>query len=822
MTALALTALAFASASAGASGASSDPYATYGGIGSSTPDGVHRYMGTREPLVRADDDHSRDLYDVDNGAPELVSIGPDGGNRDGVCFSNPPFVTESCDAYSRGASADGSRVYFQSESLRSSEPANGLYLYVREGTSLRLAPQIAETPDESVRITTDGNGCLSRQTASGSTVISTGPALGGGCARADLVDLADDGDSVLFTTSAALVASDTCCGDLYRWRPAGLELLSKGPTGQGGEALGYPSDRRFFRRRVATADGSRALFETTAKLIPQDTDTCLDVYESTPTGLILASGGSGPPCADAHFVDTSADLSRVAFETSEPLTPADTNDESDVYQWHGGSVSLVGVDSDGSAFPNGSKYLDESVDGSRVFFFSADRRPYPEDYGEGALYARSGATTATLNEGDPTWGPGLWVGASDDGTIAYFNSTAPLAPEDTDDGKTDLYRSVGGELELVSQGSGGQQTTQTSIAEGDTVSADGQRVVFRSLQELTWDDDDCGRTDFYEAVGSGVRLVSAAPNAPSIVHGPCSFDGPTAQFDLQPATVDGTLECRIDDGEFEPCSASYTTPDLEEGQHILYVRGGAGSAPESGVADRLFSIGAQPPPDTTPPDTSVSGPFFDDTPRLPRFDVSSTEGDGTLECSWDGEEFRPCDGPNPGSGFDRPTAPLNDGEHTFAARAIDGSGNVDPTPAEAAVTIAEDVPDPEPPVDPGTTAPTLDLGPTHLPRTLSALRRGVEVKGACAPECQVTASLSVNRRVARRLGLGSRMLLSRSEIWSGGSETSSGTVDLRLTKTLRRALRLYRGKAFEIRVLVEAERGDLATSQKLTSLIEVG
>ena len=508
VTALALSALAFAAASASASGAASDPYATYGGIGSSTPDGVHRYMGTREPLVRADDDHSRDLYDIDNGAPELVSIGPDGGNRDGVCYSIPPFITEPCDANFRGASADGSRVYFESESLRSSEPSNGLYKYVRKGNQLELAPQIAETPDDSVRILQDGNGCLTRQTTSGSTVISTGPALGGGCARADLVDLADDGNSVLFTTSAALIASDTCCGDLYRWRPTGLELLSKGSTGQGGTALGYPTDRRYFRQRVATSDGSRALFESTAKLIPQDTDACLDIYESTPAGLVLVSGGSSSPCADAQFAGASADLSRVAFETREPLTPADTNDESDVYQWHGGSASLVGVDSDGSAFPNGSKYLDESVDGSRVFFFAADRRPFPEDYGYGGLYAKAGGTTTILNEGDPTWGPGSWVGASDDGATAYFNSTAPLAPEDTDEGKADLYRSSGGVLELVSQGSGGQQTTQTSIAEGDSVSADGQRVVFRSLQELTWDDDDCGRIDFYEAVGDAFALTT--------------------------------------------------------------------------------------------------------------------------------------------------------------------------------------------------------------------------------------------------------------------------------------------------------------------------
>lgn len=810
-----LALLAFAVASADASADYGDAFATSNVLRSSSSDGVHRFVTTRDPLVRADDDHSIDLYDIYNGSPTLVSIGPDGGNRDGVCSTvGAPFVTESCDVVYRAVSPDGNRVFFQGESLRSSEPANGVYRYVREGAQLGLAPQVAETPDAAVRITTDGNGCLYRETDAGSTLVSTGPALASGCARASLAGLSDDGNVVLFTTPSALVASDTCCTDLYRWTAARVELLSKGPTGQGGVSTRIYRQLPYSEPQTVSPDGERALFATTASLIAADTDSCLDLYESTPTGLALLSGSSGPGCQDAEFVDATRDLSRVFFETADPLDPADTNGLSDVYEWHAGTASLVGLTQGGAAFPLGSKYLDASRDGTRVFFFAADRVNSPGSYGEGSLYVRAGAATTVLSDPDPAWEPGDWAGASDDGLTVYFNSGAPLVAEDTDDQKVDLYRSSGGDIELVSAGPSGEQTLQSSFdaGPGDPISADGERAVFHSVEELTWDDTDCGRVDFYEAVGSGVRLITAAADAPTIAAGPCEIAGPNAHFELGPATPGGGLECRIDEGTFDACSSSFTTPPLAEGEHVLFVRG-ADAGPGSGVADRRFTIEPGPPPDVTPPDTSLDGPYFDAGPQLPRFHVSSTEGSGSLECSWDGEAFRPCADSSPGSGFDQPDAPLAYGDHTFAARAVDAAGNVDPTPAEASVTIAED-----PPVEPPP-ALSLDVSSTQLARTLVQLRRATRIVGSCEPECQVTAELAVGKRVARRLGLDDRRLISASEIWSGGEDRSFGTVVLHQTKTVRQALRGYRGRGFRIRVTVTAERGEERTSQTLSSRI---
>ena len=193
-----------------------------------SPDGTHAYIQTPEQLVRADTDQAVDVYDIDDGAAKLVSIGPDGGNQDGLCVyipgggpNDPPFF-EDCDASFEGASGD--RVYFRSESLRSTEPSNRLYYYYRDGNSLALADgAIAETEDNSVQILQDRDGCLFQRDSGGTTLISTGPGVtGGGCPAYGgfhFVSQTDDGSTVFFLSTKPLVAADTDDQrDLYRSR----------------------------------------------------------------------------------------------------------------------------------------------------------------------------------------------------------------------------------------------------------------------------------------------------------------------------------------------------------------------------------------------------------------------------------------------------------------------------------------------------------------------------------------------------------------------------------------------------------------------------
>lgn len=90
-----------------------------------------------------------------------------------------------------------------------------------------------------------------------------------------------------------------------------------------------------------------------------------------------------------------------------------------------------------------------------------------------------------------------------------------------------------------------------------------------------------------------------------------------------------------------------------------------------------WSLQLADPPDTTitagPPDASTS-PGAD-------FSFTSDVGGSTFECSLDGASFTGCSSPASFSG-------LGSGSHTFAVRAVDGVGNVDPSPATRSWTVS--------------------------------------------------------------------------------------------------------------------------------------
>lgn len=91
--------------------------------------------------------------------------------------------------------------------------------------------------------------------------------------------------------------------------------------------------------------------------------------------------------------------------------------------------------------------------------------------------------------------------------------------------------------------------------------------------------------------------------------------------------------------------------------------------------------------DTLAPDTSLTSvPPALTSSSSATFTFSSNEGGVTYECSLDGSAFLPCATPTSITG-------LSDGPHTLAVRAIDGAGNVDPTPAIYTWTVDTVAPD---------------------------------------------------------------------------------------------------------------------------------
>lgn len=396
---------------------SDNPYASRAlSFHGTSPDGTHAYIQTPEQLVRADTDQMIDVYDIDDGVAKLVSVGPDGGNRNGTCLSLgdpshpelPPY-TESCDSRFQGAS--GGRVYFRSESLRMSENSNGKYEYYRDGDPLALADgAIAETEDNSRQILQDRDGCLFQRDSGGTTLISTGPGVtGGGCpAYGDFhfVSQTDDGNTVFFLSTKPLVAADTDDQrDLYRSRNGETTLISTGPTDAGGGFTGtrYGSRGSGFET-VSTDDGETVVFKTSAELTEEDEDSADDIYLQAGTTTTLVSGTGA---SDVDLVGQSGDLGTIFFETADALDPADTNGKSDVYRWKNGTISLFALNSGGQAFAHGSTFEDASVDGTKAFFYAWENAGFVT----GEIYERSAGTTTRLSPPGPITSTGAigWV-----------------------------------------------------------------------------------------------------------------------------------------------------------------------------------------------------------------------------------------------------------------------------------------------------------------------------------------------------------------------------------------------------------------------------
>ena len=112
-------------------------------------DGSRVFFGTGEPLVSADTDAFEDVYERSGGQTTLISTGPTGGNG-------------PLDAHFKGASADGTRVFFKTaESLIGADTDTSEDIYVKRIVAPvnTARPTISGTPLVGRRLTcSPGNG----------------------------------------------------------------------------------------------------------------------------------------------------------------------------------------------------------------------------------------------------------------------------------------------------------------------------------------------------------------------------------------------------------------------------------------------------------------------------------------------------------------------------------------------------------------------------------------------------------------------------------------------------------------------------------------
>ena len=342
-------------------------------------------------------------------------------------------------------------------------------------------------------------------------------------------------DRVLFDTISSLVAQDTHPGwDLYGRIDGTTSLLSPSWPALSGET--------WFITINVSRDGQRAFVATPNRLLPEDTDNCIDYYElSSGTFKLMTPNVRliGPFfCASVSKFFTSADGTRFFWRTTANATSEDPdviqgNDPAgpaeDIYETFNGQVRLV---STGPADTAEGGYLRSgaavSADGSKVVFTTDETLVAQDTDQDSDVYERSNGQTRLVvppaaGDSSPAFG---FRGMSTDGSRVIGLTDVRLAPEDSD-AQTDLYAIVDGSAELLSigtsGGNGGFAVQWTAFWPDDSISPlwsanipnvmsqDGRVVTFSTAEKLVPEDTD-QTGDIYANVNGVVRLISTGTN----------------------------------------------------------------------------------------------------------------------------------------------------------------------------------------------------------------------------------------------------------------------------------------------------------------------
>jgi hypothetical protein len=274
------------------------------------------------------------------------------------------------------------------------------------------------------------------------------------------------------------------------------------------------------------------------------------------THLVSAPTGKGPdPSGGSTYSSVGGQMSpdgtRVAFDTSEQLVPADTNTTYDVYERVDGVTRLISAPPGGAA--GGGR--NEILAGDRIYFNTyASLVPDDTDGGLRDVYAESdGSLLLISTPGAGAVGPNqdaYLLAVSRDGSTAVFATTAHLTGDDDDACLcSDLFENTDGTTRLVSAPSSvsGANSLPPGFA---AISVDGRRIFFQTRDSLTPDDadDQCpdqtkpyptGCLDIYEWHDGTTRLVSAQESAtPTPTNDDDGFNRVTP--DIAGITPDGT------------------------------------------------------------------------------------------------------------------------------------------------------------------------------------------------------------------------------------------------------------------------------------------
>jgi PKD repeat protein len=289
-------------------------------------------------------------------------------------------------------------------------------------------------------------------------------------------------------------------------------------------------------------------------------------------------------------------------------------------------------------------------------------------------------------------------------------------------------------------------------------------------------------------------------------------------WDDRPATVtitarDGNgsgiavTELHFGDGNWQP----YTGPiELDaDGRYELHVR--SSDVAGNDEAEQTADIGIDATAPTSTARLTSAAPRPGGVHRAPVTVALSAadaqSGVAALEYRLDGGQWRPYAGPFTVSAL---------GGHLVEHRARDHAGNLEN--AKEAVFAIGTPPQPGtgfgdgPPLPP---EPFVGLTPVDRLSVGALVRNGLRVRASCVAVGRGTLSLTVTRKVARRLGLGKRTTLASRSVRCG--DESRLTVRLKPSSRVKRALRRADGKfTATLRLRMNGVDGPASDSEKLT------
>ena len=189
-------------------------------------------------------------------------------------------------------------------------------------------------------------------------------------------EVTPDGHGLVFMSRASLPAvgfpdgyDNERLGEVYMYQAAGggrlycvscsssgeppqTNAVITGGGGEGDEGVAAFLPVNFagtYQPRWISEDGGRVFFDSTEPLVPADTNGQLDVYEWEPQGegnctqsdgcVYLLSGGHEKSAS--YFIDASSNGDNAFIATAERLVPQDQNENYDLYDARVGGVNLI-------------------------------------------------------------------------------------------------------------------------------------------------------------------------------------------------------------------------------------------------------------------------------------------------------------------------------------------------------------------------------------------------------------------------------------------------------------------------------------------------